>query len=82
MIVACAQMHMAFQTTIFTSDNQNHFGVSFLTHDTINYYRACFLQKTGKLNILFRVKSRPEFNNNGNFFAISRRLRQCLFEFL
>jgi hypothetical protein len=76
MIVACTQVHVTFQATIFASDNQYHFGVSFVPHDAKNYDRACFLQNTDKLNVLFLVKSRSEFNNNGDLYVISRRIRR------
>ena len=75
MIVSCAQVHITFQATIFASYNQYHFGVSFVPTDATNYDRACFLQNTDKLNVLLLVKSRPEFNNNGDLYVISRHLR-------
>lgn len=57
MIISRTQINIALESTIFPSNNQNHFGVSFVAHYAVNNKSTGFLVNACELNVLLFFKS-------------------------
>ena len=68
-IVAGAEMYVAFQLAGFPPHHQCHLRVGFIADEAIHYVRASFLQAVRERNVRGLVKSCHQFNDDGHFLA-------------
>src|SRR5690606_9948366 len=80
-IITGAQMHITHQFVIFPAHDQNHLGVSFVTDNAVDHDRTRFLQYIGDFNIGFLIETRTQFNDCGDFLAITSSFSQHLDNF-
>ena len=69
MVVAGAQMGVAFELAFFTAHNQHHFGVDFVAEHAIHHVRAHGFELACPVDVVFFVKARHQFHHHGNLFT-------------
>ena len=76
MVIAGTQVHIAAQNLAFTAYHQNHLGMGFVANNAIHHVGTGLLQSVCEFDVGFFVKTRFELDNDGNFLALARRLKQ------
>ena len=76
MVVAGAQVYVAFQVLLFAAQNQHHLGVGLEAHHAVDHHRAGLLQAAGQLQVGLFVKACAQLDHHGHFLAITGGIDQ------
>ena len=76
MVVAGAQMGVAFQAAVFAADDQRHFGVDFVAEHAVHHVGAGFFQPPRPVHIIGFVKARHQFDDYRYLLAGERGSHQ------
>ena len=80
-VVAGAEVRIAFQTAFFAADNQSHFGMDFVAEYTVYDMRARVFEPLRPIDVVCFVEARHQFHNHRYLLARQCGVHQCLGQF-
>ena len=76
-VVAGTEVCITLEHAVFAADNQSHFGMDFVAEYAVHDVRARLFQLLRPVDVIGFVKTRHQFDHDGNLFASQRGLHQC-----
>ena len=76
MVVARAEVGVAFQTAFFAADDESHFGMHFVAEHAVNDVRARVFEALRPVDVVGFVETRHQFDDDGDLFARQRGVHQ------
>src|SRR6266581_8287023 len=75
-VVAGSQVNVAADAVVVPAHDERHLRVDFVTDQAVNHVDACFFEPAGPLNVVGFVKSRAQFHDGGDLFAVANGVHQ------
>ena len=76
-VVAGTEVGITLEHAVFATDNQSHFGMNFVAEYAVHDVRACLFQLLRPVDVVGFVKTRHQFDHDGNLLARQCGLHQC-----
>ena len=76
-VIAGTEVGITLEHAVFAADNQSHFGMDFVAEYAVYDVRARLFKLFRPVDVIGFVKTRHEFDDDGNLLARQRGLHQC-----
>ena len=80
-VVAGTEVGITFEHAVLAADYQCHFGMNFVAEYAVNDVCTCIFKLLRPVDVVGLIKTRHQFDHDGNLFACQRGLHQGAYEF-